>query len=57
VEAARYVIVAPGGAVYGSVRADEVYVGGVVVGDIYASRVEFYETGICHGRTIGEEGA
>ena len=58
VTAADFVIVAPGGVVYGDVEATEVYVGGVVVGDIRAEWIELYDTGICHGRrSLKESGS
>ena len=49
VEAKSYVIVAKGAVIHGDVHAAEVYLGGIVIGDIWALEVERYGTGICHG--------
>ncbi|WP_300364676.1 polymer-forming cytoskeletal protein [Hydrogenimonas sp.] len=49
VEAKSYVIVAKGGVVHGDIHAREVYLDGVVNGDIWAIEVEIYDNGVCHG--------
>ncbi len=49
VAAKSYVIVAKGAVVHGQIHAREVYLGGIVVGDIWAVEVEIYDGGVCHG--------
>ena len=48
-EAATYLIVAPEARIDGSIHAREVYLAGVVEGDIWAIEVEIAETGMCRG--------
>ena len=49
VEAATYVIVAEGARVEGDIHAREVYLGGLVTGDIWAVEVDRLEKGRCLG--------
>ena len=44
-----YAIVAPGAIVHGDLHAREVYLGGIVIGNIWAIEVDIYGTGVCHG--------
>ncbi|WP_201354085.1 bactofilin family protein [Hydrogenimonas urashimensis] len=49
VEAKSYVIVAKGAVIHGEVHAAEVYLGGTVIGDIWALEVDQSDTGVCRG--------
>jgi cytoskeletal protein CcmA (bactofilin family) len=49
IEVKSYAIVAPGAIVHGDLHAREVYLGGIVIGNIWAIEVDIYGTGVCHG--------
>ena len=48
-EAKSYVIVAEGAVIHGDIHAAEVYLGGIVIGNIWALEVAQYGKGVCHG--------